>query len=180
VLIAGIAHPPQELHERSDIPSGELIYLAKRALRVYKATRLITSLSPGWEQALAKAALELSLPYCVAVPYPGRDADWNDKLQVQYLSLLARAESVDRLAENYSTTALFEGHIWCVEQSQIVLALWDYEFNGFTFDIIDHAVENGRTVVNLWKEWSQLSSMRRRKNFANQIPRPKGAQIYDA
>jgi uncharacterized phage-like protein YoqJ len=157
-----------------------LVYLAKRGLKAYKATHLVTSLSPGWEQALVKAALELKLPFTVAIPYPGRDSEWDHELRVQYLGLLARADEVYRISECYTETAMLEAHLWRVDHSDSVLALWDYDFDCTTFQVIEAGLKSGKEVVNLWQDWYHLYSMRRRapQDYAPQ-PKRNGAQIFD-
>jgi hypothetical protein len=177
MIITGIASSPQFLFERSNLASPELVYLAKRALAEYGATRLITSLSPGWEQALAKAAIELEIPYTVAIPYPGRDLEWKRELRIHYLDLLARASEVYQVAEFCNETALIESHLWRMERSDLMLALWDYEFEGEVFSIMSFALKNGKQVANLWEDWKHLYSLRRPQvTFVAQ--KRVGAQVY--
>ncbi len=179
MIITGIAHNPTRLHEKTNTPSAELIYLASKALREYKATRLITSLAAGWDQALAKAALELKIPYTVAIPYPGRDAGLSHEEQVLYYDLLARAGEVYQVNDTYCDTAVMECHCWRVDQSDCVLALWEYDFEGETFQVIDYALKNDKEVANLWKDWSNLFSLRKNNPAAyTSAARSKGAQIY--
>jgi hypothetical protein len=177
--ITGIAHPPERIRERGYLPSSELIYLAKMALKEYGATSLITSLAQGWEQALAKAAVELEIPFSVAIPYPGRDAEWKRDACVFYLDLLARAAEVFRVSDSYSDTAVLEGHYWRVDQSNLVLALWDYDFYGDTFQAMDYALKSGKQVTNLWKDWQHLFSLRRIRPVVSVQQRKIGAQIFE-
>lgn len=180
--ITGIAHAPERLHERSCLPSGELVYLAKMALKEYGATHVITSLALGWEQALAKAALEMEIPYTVALPYPGRDAEWDREARTLYLDLLARASGVVRVSDTFSDTAMQECHEWCAEEADLVVALWDYVFHGAVFAAMTYASQQGKPVVNLWQDWHHLYSLRR-KNPVVMVAReekPKrGAQVFD-
>lgn len=181
MIVTGIAHAPRRLNERTSLPSGEMVYLAKRALRLYRATRLITSLSPGWEQALAKAALELDLPITVAIPYPGRDQNWDRAARTSYLSLLTRADEVVRICDEPDEEAEMEGHRWRVDESDLVLSLWDYEFSGETYEVMTFALQTGKTVVNLWQDWDHLVKMRLRPAY-QQPPahHSRGAQVFDS
>lgn len=180
MIVTGIAHPPLRLQERSELPSAELIHLAKKAMAEFGATHLITSLALGWEQALTKAALEMEIPYTVAIPYPGRDSGWNRNACILYLDLLARASEVYRVSDCYSETAVLEGHFYRVDSAETVLALWDYDFQGDTFRTIDYALKTGKTVSNLWKEWQQLCALRKtRPNVRVQDSRV-GAQIFES
>ena len=178
MIVTGIAHPPVRLHERSELPSSELVYLAKMALKTYGATHLITSLAQGWEQALTKAAIELQIPYTVAIPFPGRDADWKREARLLYLDLLARACDVYRVSEEWSENAVMEGHFWRVDRAELLLALWDFEFQGDTFQTMSYGLQNDLKVVNLWNDWSHLYNLRRVRPAVSIQNRKVGAQVF--
>ncbi len=178
MIITGIAHPPARLYEKSPLPSTELVYLAAKALKKYKAGHLVTSLSPGWEQALAKAALELDVPFTVAIPYPGRDNVLKKDSLVLYYELLAKAEEVFQISDTYCDTAVMECNCWRVDRADALLALWDYEFFGETFQVIDYALKNNKEVVNLWKDWEHLYGLRRKDKSAYTPKKRSGAQVF--
>jgi hypothetical protein len=178
MIITGIAHTPARLHERTYLPSNELVYLASKALREFNATSLNTSLSLGWDQALAKAALELKIPYSVAIPYPGRDRVLKRDAQVIYYDLLAHAAEVTQVSEDYCDSAMLEAHMWRVDHSDYVLALWDYEFTGDCFRVIDYALNSDKPVANLWEDWRKLYMLRKGNHEYDREGRPRGAQVY--
>lgn len=178
MIITGIAHTPARLHERTYLPSNELVYLASKALREYNATHLVTSLSLGWDQALAKAALELKIPYSVAIPYPGRDRVLKRDAQVIYYDLLSHAAEVNQVSEEFCDTAMIEAHIWRVEHAEYLLALWDYEFTGDCFRVIEYALKTDKPVANLWEDWRKLYTLRKTSKEFNPEGRPRGAQVY--
>ncbi len=180
MFVTGIAPSPKRLHERSDLPSGELVFLAKRALKFYRATHLLTSLNPGWEQALAKAAVELDLPIIVAVPYRGQGEGWSREARRTYEDLLSRAREVYNLKGEYSEDAGLDAHLWQMEKADTVLALWDYEFGGETFAVMKDALDCGKNVVNLWQDWEHLDKMRRRAPSNVTASRQSGARIYNS
>lgn len=178
MIVTGIAPPPQHLHDRSYLPSSELVYLAIKALGDYQATHLITSLALGWEQALAKAAIELEIPYTVAIPYPGRDADWKRDARVLYLDLLARSAEVYQVSDVCSDTALLEGHCWRVDRAGLLLSLWEYEFQGDVYAVMNYAMQIERTVVNLWEDWYRLYHLRRRTRSFTPLKKV-GARVFE-
>ena len=178
MIITGIAHPPARLYERQILPSLELVYLAVRALNRYRATEVITSLALGWEQALAKAAVELDIPYTVAVPFRGRNYDWNCDVDRLYHELLANAERVYCISDVYSDHAMMEDHLWRVDRSDAILTLWDYEFQGETFRVIDYALKTRKSVINLWKDWESLFRLRKYRPSTASESR-NGARIFD-
>jgi hypothetical protein len=180
MIATGIAHPPIRLHERSDIPSAELVYLATMALKTYGATHLITSLAQGWEQALTKAAIELKIPYTAAIPFPGRDAGWKREARLLYLDLLARAGDVYRICDEWSESAVMEGHFWRVDRAELLLGLWDFEFQGDTFQTMSYGLKSGVTVVNLWNDWSHLYNLRRTRPVVSIRNGKVGAQVFES
>lgn len=179
MIITGIAHPPARLYERQILPSLELVYLAVRALNRYGATEVITSLSLGWEQALAKAALELDIPFTVAVPFRGRNYDWNYDVDRLYNELLADADHIYCVSDEYTDHAMMLDHHWRIDRSDAVLALWDYEFQGETFTVIDYALKSRKSVFNLWKDWESLFRLRKYRPSTSQTSR-NGARVYDS
>lgn len=176
--VTGVAHSPKRLQERSLLPSNELVYLASKALKVYGASHLITSLDLGWEQALAKAAVELNIPFVVSLPYPGRDSYWERENRILYYELLSRAAEVYQIHDTYQASSMQECRFWQTDQSDLILALWDYEFEkDDVFDAIRYALDKNVKVNNLWQDWHSLSHLRK-KAPTTVVVRHKGAQVY--
>jgi len=179
MLITGTAPHPALIHEHRATPSGDLICLARLALSKYQVTRLLTSLSPGWEQALAKAAVEMNIPYTAVIPYPGRDAEWEGQARLLYLDLLARAAGVYLVGDARSSQALFAAHCWQIDHAEYLLTLWDFEFESETFQSLRYALERGLVVVNLWNDWARLNGLRRRTSAPVELARQPGAQVFE-
>jgi hypothetical protein len=172
MIITGIAHPPSRLHEKKEIPSLELSFLAVRALQEYPATRLVTNLAPGWERALAKAAIELEIPYTVTVPFPRPDFLWHPDSEKHYKELLAGADKARIIKDP-------PGEIrWRIAQADLILALWDYEFQGEVYTLLDQALRMGKQVANLWPDWEALLSLKKVYGVVYNLPK-QGAQIYE-
>jgi hypothetical protein len=176
MIITGIAHPPARLGEKNPLPSLELTYLAVRALQEYPAAKLITRLAPGWEQALAKAALELEIPYTVTVPQPRREITWRAEALALQRELLAAAAEVRQPDPRGTPPGAAE--LRRVEEADLILALWNYDFSGETFSLIEHALKKGKQVVNLWRDWEAVLSLRKVYGLPAPLKR-SGAQIYE-
>jgi hypothetical protein len=179
MIITGISNRPHLIHERSDLPSSELVLLAHYGLKEYQATHLVTTLSPGWEQALAKAARELDIPYTVAIPYPGRDQAWKGESRIRYYELMARASEVYQVSDVESETASLDCHIWMADRSDHILALWNYEFFGDIFQLIDYGIKKGIKVTNLWQDWESLYTLKRMSRVKSRPATRSGAQVYE-
>ena len=178
MIITGIAPTPDALHDRSFLPSAELVYLATRALKEAHATHVITSLALGWEQALAKAALELRIPFSTSLPYADRDLAWLPAARTAYRELLAHSAQVIQLTDGFSPTCVSAGDQWRIAHSNRVLALWNYDFDGPTFEAIRFALSQDKPVLNLWEDWRHLYSLRRQTPSAYATSR-RGAQVFE-
>ncbi len=179
MIITGIAHEPKKLRERSFLPSLEMITMARRLLRTYQATGVVTSLTPGWEFALAKAAQELRIPYTVAIPYAGREAEWPGELRLPYLDMVARANEVFRISECPGLEAVVEADCWRVDTSDMLLALWDCGFEGEVFCTIDYALKTGKLVANHWQDWNTIAGLRRPARVTRVVTATAGAPVFE-
>jgi hypothetical protein len=179
MIITGISNRPTLIHERSELPSAELVLLAHYGLKEYEATHLVTTLSPGWEQALAKAARELDIPYTVAIPYPGRDQEWKGESSIRYYELMARASEVYQVSDVESEASRLDCHIWMADRSDHILALWNYEFYGDIFQLIDYGIKKGIKVTNLWQDWESLYTLKRIPRVKSRPATRRGAQVYE-
>jgi uncharacterized phage-like protein YoqJ len=177
VIITGIALPPRRLYGNSRLAANELVYLASKALKKYQGTRVISPLEPGWDQALAKAALELKLPYTVALPYKGRDNGMTTGARINYYELLSRADEVYIISENESSSTLYDCRCWQLDQSDMGLVLWDYNFYDDVFLSIKYGLDHRKTINNLWQDWQVLSGLRQTNKQSYQ-PQKTGAQVF--
>ncbi len=176
--ITGMAPGLTQLYGDNCRPYGELEYLAAHALLRYHASSVITSLYPGWDQALAKTAMLMGIPLHVAFPY----REWELILQTDYPTLyndlLPKAKHIECLSDINHEDADGVCHLWRAAQADQVLALWDYEFCGDTFEVIDYALKNCKGVVNLWEDWSRLYGLRKNMQTLYGSIHSSGAQIF--
>jgi hypothetical protein len=178
MIITGIAHPPARLHERTRFPSLELVHFALLALQQYQGTRVITSLEPGWEQALAKAAIELELPYSVFGSLAERPPQLDKNSPPLLEELLAKADERIVLAEVDGSPRYTYWQNWRADQADLILALWDYDFQGETYQLIEYALKRGKPVANLWRDWDILVHVRRNRPLWY-APGRRGAQVFE-
>lgn len=176
--ITGIAPGLSHLYEHNCPAFEELVYLATQALQVYHPTRLITSLYPGWDQALAKAALNLGIPIHVALPYRKREHFLRVNFPDLYKDLLPKARHIECLSDTQHKDSDLECHLWRASRADMILALWEYEFSGNTFQVIDASLKAHKQVVNLWEDWSRLYSLRKELDAVYRTQPAQGAQIF--
>ena len=65
MIFTGFGHKPDELGGYSKDVLAKLIAFAVETIPQFGATKIISGLSLGWEQAMAMAAIELGLPLVV-------------------------------------------------------------------------------------------------------------------
>ncbi len=176
--ITGIAPGISSLYEKNCPPSDELAYLASQALQTYHPSTLITSLYPGWDQALAKAALSMDIPIHVALPYRKRESFIRINSPDLYKDLLPKAKYIECLADTYHEGVDLQCHLWRADRADLVLALWDYEFCGETFQVVDHALKSGKRVITLWEDWSRLYGLRKDLEAIYHAAQSRGALIF--
>lgn len=160
-IIAGIGHKPDELEGYSDQTLARLAALARATLVQLQATEVITGLDPGWQQAVALAALELSLPVIAAIPYDGQDKLWDEPDRERWEVILFQAERivhVHRLPEYYAEEHRAKIRLrdeWMVENSDLVVALVDEDESG----IIAYAKQQNKDVFNVWNSWLKYGNI---------------------
>jgi hypothetical protein len=113
----------------------------------------VSSIAAGGDLLFAETCMELSLPIRVFLPFKKEQfrEDFDDPTWRRAERVLASALSVEVTgASEKSTEAYYECGIETVEQTQLLIALWDGEPGrglGGTEDIVTFAKEQGRPVV---------------------------------
>ena len=140
---------PDEAKCRAAIRSVLLEWIDKVPGVIYG----VTSAAAGGDLLFAETCLELHLPIRVFLPFP-KEQFRNDFEEPEW----ARAESIFRKALSIEITGAgeelperyYECGVETVQQSQILLALWDGEPSqglGGTADMVRFAREQGRPVI---------------------------------
>jgi hypothetical protein len=171
MILTGLAHPPTGLFESNPTPSIELISFARLALGQFSGATLLTSLEPGWDLALAKAAIEMEIPCRIALLHasPETDIYKNTQSIKRRFSQTIEIETVDLISDELC--------MWRIRQADQVVALWNYDFNGKTFEKIASALSLDKPVCNLWREWEKWVHMRRNRP-TSMVPNRHGAQVF--
>lgn len=158
MIIAGTGHRPNKLGGYGNDVFESLIQLATLALEKYEPARVISGMALGWDQALAQAAINLSVPFDAYVPFTGMDAKWPTSSQQYYLSLLCNArEVVECSPPGYSAYKMQVRNERMVDDCDLLLALWDGSTGG-TANCLKYAVTQQRPVKNLWDAWTAMTT----------------------
>lgn len=156
MVVAGTGHRPNKLGGYGVAAERRVLNTALRSLEHLKPERVISGMALGWDQALARAAIDLGIPFVAAVPFEGQERMWPEHSRRRFRELLAQAsETVIVSPGSYSANAMQVRNIWMVDHCDRVLALWNGSTGG-THNCITYAARAGKPFVNAWKLFVSL------------------------
>ncbi len=156
MIVSATGHRPPTLNIGYDNKSRRLLTnFAKERLVSVSPTQVVCGGAQGWDQAIGFAALELSIPYIVAIPFDGQESKWPEEAQKTYKLLLAKSFHVEIVSPGgYSNSKFFKRDIWMVDNSEILLALYNKDFeNSGTGITVRYAQSKNINIINAWDDW---------------------------
>jgi uncharacterized phage-like protein YoqJ len=154
MIICGTGHRPNKL----------LGYTAKAyfdaADFAYKhlpegTSRIISGGALGWDQALALAALQASIPLVMALPFPNFESRWPRESQHNLHQLIDKSADIVFVCDGgYAPWKMQKRNEWMVDKADSVLALWNGT-DGGTANCVRYAEKVGKPITNLWSEWER-------------------------
>jgi uncharacterized phage-like protein YoqJ len=157
MIVAGTGHRPD--HLGSGGYGGHvarcLQQLAVAELSALQPRAVITGMAVGWDQALARAAIELGLPFHAYVPFVGQERLWPAKTKEAYHALLTRAATVVICSPGgYSAYKMQVRNERMVDDCDTLLALWDGTAGG-TANCVAYAKRVERRIENCWPRFKR-------------------------
>lgn len=160
--IAFTGHRPKDLDSRFgyDYTSPGwrcVIDTIKNAIKYYKTERVIVGGAQGLDTAAALAALELKsggypITIQLEVPFLGQEREWSSDAQVLYKYILEHADKRRILSNTYTGKYLYQGrNESMVNQSDLVITLWNGKTNGGTYNTLSYANKQGKPCINIYK-----------------------------
>lgn len=150
---AATGHRPEKLGGYGEAAFTKLFYFAREMLVYVRATEVISGMAQGWDQAVAKAAIDLNIKVIAAIPCLGQETLWPEKAQHFYRSLLAKIpEQVFVTKKPFTKRCMQVRNIWMVDNCEKVLALWD-ETPGGTANCVMYARKIYKPVINVYEHW---------------------------
>lgn len=146
---------------------------AKREISKHNPYHVIIGMALGWDMACAKACVSLEVPFTAAVPFVGQEERWPVMQQIKYRDVLRHAAEVVTLYGRpshamayyeYAKMMTTRNH-WMVDKltkmegdwpGNMVLALWNGQPKGGTYECIKYAESRGVPVRNIWDEWESF------------------------
>ncbi len=154
--VCGTGHRPNKLGGYDNQVLIRLIDLATALLVEQHPDRVISGVALGWDTAIAIAAIRLNIPLTCAVPFRGQERMWTAQSRERYHKILSKADVVVYVSEGeYSARAMQVRNEWMVDNSDVVLALWDGTTGG-TANCIAYAQKKHALIINSYDRWTKM------------------------
>lgn len=157
LLVAVTGHRPNKLGGHAIETQLRLYNLAYSFMLTKQRVigGVISGMALGWDIACATAAVELSIPLVVAIPFSGQEDLWPFEAQRRYNDTVSRASRVVVVsAGEYEPWKMQKRNEWMVDHCQSVIALWNGQPGG-TANCVKYANKLRRPVRNLWEEYER-------------------------
>jgi uncharacterized phage-like protein YoqJ len=153
MIICGTGHRPDKLGGYSDIAYNKLVKIATKHLIELKPDKVISGMALGWDTALAEASLNLGIPLLSAVPFEGQEVMWHESSKIKYKDILSKATEIKYVCEKgYSPYKMQVRNEWMVDNSDLVLAMWDGTKGG-TYNCVQYAKKSGKPIRNAYEDY---------------------------
>jgi uncharacterized phage-like protein YoqJ len=166
--IAVTGHRLNRLGGYDNQPNVDLfaIKIIKDAINQFDKPYLITGMAIGWDIAIAKACIKLSVPFHAHLPFNGQESKWPAHVQKEYNKILKHADQTTIVCDGgYAAYKMQERNKSMVDESDIIVALWNGEPSG-TGNCIKYAESNDVKVINVWDKWEAYDKKRKRNSKA--------------
>jgi uncharacterized phage-like protein YoqJ len=160
MILAGTGHRPRRLGGYGYKAVFNLLKFTRNALERYQPDVVISGMAIGYDAALARAAIILNIPLWAYIPCIRQDERWPEHEKVRYHALLNKAAKVVQITNttyNANPSCMQLRNVQMVNDADKILALWNGEPKGGTYNCVKYAEKVGKPVVNLWDEWLKLS-----------------------
>ena len=134
---------------------GVLRLILERILVRESAPIAISGMAMGADLIFAEVALSLDIPLWAAIPLENQSEDWPFSWQKRWEKVLRRASRKISVWEepNYQGFSqrerLLNRNLWMLDNSEVIVAVWDGRLRGGTFHTIAEAGRRGRRFLHL-------------------------------
>jgi len=153
MIVSGTGHRPNKLGGYSPQANTKLVGIILKWLRENKVEKVISGMALGWDTALAHAAEIEGIYLLCAIPFEGQELIWPRESKIIYNSILDNAhEVVVTSSGGYSPAKMQIRNQWMVDNSDLVLAMWDGTTGG-TYNCIKYAESKNKQIINLYSQF---------------------------
>lgn len=152
MIVSATGHRPDKIggyNSRHDLRN-----FARRVLEPMHPDGVVVGMALGWDTAVCEAAMDLSLPVTAAIPFVGQESMWPGRSQDLYRTLLQRCDKIVIVSPGgYENHKMQLRNEWMVDNSDIVLALWNGSTGG-TANCLRYCRKIDKPFLNVWPLWS--------------------------
>lgn len=156
MIVAGTGHRPGKLGGYGTEAARKTYSVAEQWLLDRTPDVVISGMAIGWDQALASAAIGQGIELWAYVPFPGQDARWPMQSRKLYEWILERAGTVRYVTDHFTRNAFQARNEAMVDNADIVLALWNGDSEGGTFNCVQYATKKDKVIINLWEKFNDI------------------------
>jgi len=115
-----------------------------------RPTEVISGMALGVDQYAANRAIMMSIPVTAAIPFIGQESNWPTKSQEIYNILLEHVtKKVIVSSGEYSAHKLQVRNEWMVDHCDVLIAVWNGDTSGGTYNCIQYAKRKGVEIIYL-------------------------------
>lgn len=149
-------------HRDVEQEPGELLMFARLCVArmvEHGATRILTGMARGFDQKIARAALDAGVPYAAIIPFPGQHRRWPRMDQDEYAWLCDQADELVIVSRLELNVSYIKRDQYIVDKSVELWALDSGRKSGSHTTVL-YADQIGRTVRPLWEPWLRFRAER--------------------
>jgi uncharacterized phage-like protein YoqJ len=154
MIVAFTGHRPDKLPNKEigyKLPNPTYIYVCQqieKTLLELKPDKIITGMALGIDQWAANVAIKLNIPFLAAIPFEGQEKAWPESSQKTYQKLLSKAaEKVIVCEGGYAAYKMQIRNEWMVNNSDILIAVYNGDTSGGTFNCVQFAKSINREII---------------------------------
>lgn len=128
----------------------ELEQKIELAITEYGITSFISGMALGVDLDFAEIVLKLQHKYPVtlecAIPCPNQTFKWNDRDIFRYEKIKKQADKITLVSETYTPQCMLKRNRYMVDQSDLIIAVFNGIFKGGTWYTIDYAKKRNKLI----------------------------------
>ena len=166
-IIGATGHRPEGLGSYSKDTGNKIIKLVINHLQNIEVDEVISGAAIGYDTYFTLAALSLKIPITLAIPFYNQPNKWNSFDKEIYSNIIKRAKAViyvdELVGTKYNIPSLKVGEYYnvkmqlrnqyIVDNCTTLLALWNGETKGGTYNCIKYAQSQNKEIINLWDKY---------------------------
>lgn len=155
MILAVTRHRPDKCGGYGITADNARFNIAIDALRELQPEKVYTGMALGWDLAVADACDMYGIPFVACLPFSGQDSKWPASSRAYYKRMLAKASEVVVVSEGgFTNEAMQKRNRYMVDHCEVLLALWNGDEKGGTFNCINYAsAKRHVTIINVWDKW---------------------------